>query len=71
MYLPDTEEAKHVIDAEGIEVLGHLQQALTPPQEAVLSHLVPVVCWEAPVLTVGREPIWWRTSLWIASANVL
>jgi hypothetical protein len=56
-YLPDAEETKHMIDAEGVEILGHLEQTLTPPQETILAHLVPVVRGEAPVLAIGGESI--------------
>ena len=61
--LPDTEEAQHVVDTVGIEIFGHLTEAAHPPRTAVLQHLVPVVGGEAPVLTISRERIGWRSSL--------
>ena len=54
---PYTEEAKNMVDTEGIEILRHLRQTGLPPCEAVLCHSLPVVCREAPVLTEGRECI--------------
>lgn len=54
---PDAEEAEDVVDAEGVEVLSHLRQALTPPSIIIFSHLVPIVCRESPVLSVFRELI--------------
>ena len=55
--LPDAEEAQDVVDAVGIEVLGHLHKACLPPGKAVLGHLLPIVGREAPVLTHHREII--------------
>ncbi len=55
--LPYAEEAQHVIDAVGVEVLCHLGEASHPPGAAVLEHLVPVVGGEAPVLAVGGKGV--------------
>ena len=55
--LPDAEEAQHVVDAVGVEVLRHLAQTVFPPGKAVLAHLVPVVGGEAPVLAQDGEVI--------------
>ena len=60
---PDAEEAQHMIDTVGIEELRHLTEATYPPLATVLQHLVPVIGWEAPVLTIGREWIGRCTSL--------
>ncbi len=40
-HLPDAEEAQDVVDAVGVEVLGHVRQAAPPPQVAVFRHLLP------------------------------
>ena len=61
--LPDAEETEHMVYAVGIEELRHLAEAAYPPQATILQHLVPVVGGEAPVLTIGRERIGWRTGL--------
>ena len=61
--LPDAEEAQHVVDTVGIEILRHLPETAHPPGAAVSQHLVPVVGGETPVLSVGREVIRRRTSL--------
>ena len=60
---PNAEEAQHVVDAVGVEILRHLAEALFPPQAAVGYHLFPVVGGESPVLTVGGERIGWCASL--------
>ena len=56
-YFPYSEESQHVVDAEGIEVLAHLPQAAFPPGKVVFSHRIPIVCGEAPVLSVAGEII--------------
>ena len=55
--LPDAEETQDVVDAEGVEVFGHLAQAALPPGIAVFCHFIPVVGGEAPVLAVFREGV--------------
>ena len=57
--LPDAEEAEDMVDAESVEIFGHLRHAGLPPRIAVLRHVLPVVGREAPVLArcgkgVGR-----------------
>ena len=44
-----------MINAEGVEIVGHLREALFPPREAVGGHARPVVSGEAPVLTFRRK----------------
>ena len=53
--LPDAEEPEDVVDAEGVEVFGHLGHACPPPGVAVACHACPVVSRESPVLPDGRE----------------
>ena len=53
--LPDAEEPEDVVDAEGVEVFGHLGHACPPPGVAVACHAFPVVSRESPVLPDGRE----------------
>ena len=50
---PDTEEAQDMVDAISGKVFCHLAETLLPPQIIVLFHHVPIVSWEAPVLSVG------------------
>ena len=52
-----------MVDTVGIEILCHLTETTYPPGAAILEHLVPVIGGEAPVLSVGREVIGWRTGL--------
>mmetsp|Transcript_6139 Transcript_6139/g.8567 ORF Transcript_6139/g.8567 Transcript_6139/m.8567 type:complete len:233 (+) Transcript_6139:1141-1839(+) len=52
-----------MINSESGEVLGHMSQPLSPPAVVIFGHLVPVVSWEAPVLSIFREKIWRSTSL--------
>ena len=61
--LPDTEEAKDMVDAVGVEVFGHLAETTYPPAATVGKHRIPVVGGEAPVLAVGGEGIRRCTSL--------
>ena len=56
-HLPDAEEAEYMVDAVGVEVVLHLREAAAPPVVTVLSHLVPVIGREAPVLTADTEVI--------------
>ena len=58
--LPDAEEAEDMVDAESVEIFGHLRHAGLPPRIAVLRHVLPVIGREAPVLPrcgkgVGRR----------------
>ncbi len=46
-----------MIYSVSVEVLGHLLEAGTPPRIAVLRHLLPVVCREAPELSHDREVV--------------
>mmetsp|Transcript_6306 Transcript_6306/g.16140 ORF Transcript_6306/g.16140 Transcript_6306/m.16140 type:complete len:726 (-) Transcript_6306:375-2552(-) len=62
-HLPDTEEAKDVVNAVGVEILGHGPEARAPPAEAVLAHLTPVVCRKAPILAVLRVVVGGRARL--------
>ena len=50
---PNAEESQHMVNAVGVKVLSHLGEALDPPLAAVGEHGIPVIGWEAPVLTVG------------------
>ena len=61
--LPNTEEAKDMVDAICIEVFSHLLEAVFPPLEAIFIHFLPIVGRESPVLTLNREVIRWRTGL--------
>ena len=60
-HLPDAEEAENMVDTVCIEVLRHLAEAGLPPAIAVLCHLLPIIDWEAPILTCYREVIRWST----------
>ena len=60
-HLPDTEEAKDMVDTIGIEVIRHLSETELPPVVVVLRHDIPVVGWEAPVLATCIEVIGWCT----------
>lgn len=64
-YLPDAEEAQDMVDAVGIEIARHHLQAALPPGVAVLGHCLPVVGWEAPVLSFCGEVIGWGADLHI------
>ena len=46
-----------MIYAIGIEVVRHLGKASTPPSVVILRHLIPVIDWESPVLSLCREVI--------------
>jgi len=56
---PNSVPAEDVIDTEGVEESTHVFEALLPPFEVIFSHEVPVVSWEAPVLTGFGESIGW------------
>ena len=60
---PDAEEAQHVVNSVGVEILSHLLEAANPPLVAIFGHLVPVVGGESPVLPILREVIWWCSCL--------
>ena len=45
---PDAEEAQHVIDAEGVEELARLLQAVLPPAVPSCPETFPVVRWGSP-----------------------
>mmetsp|Transcript_68060 Transcript_68060/g.168157 ORF Transcript_68060/g.168157 Transcript_68060/m.168157 type:complete len:274 (-) Transcript_68060:954-1775(-) len=49
-HLPNAEETEDVVDTIRVEVVGHGAEACTPPREAVLTHVLPVVGGESPVL---------------------
>ena len=61
--LPDTEESEDMVNTECIKVLRHLCKTSLPPCISVLSHPLPIVCRETPVLSVSRECIRWCTCL--------
>ena len=50
-----------MVDTVCIEVLRHLAEAGLPPAVAVLCHLLPIIDWEAPILTCYRKVIRWST----------
>ena len=60
---PDAEEAKHMVNAVGIEIFSHFREAAFPPRITILAHLTPVVGWETPVLTVHGEGVGRSTGL--------
>ena len=62
-YLPDAEEAKNMVYAVGVEVVGHTGEAAVPPLAAVVEHSLPVVGGEAPVLPIYGKIIGWSTRL--------
>ena len=52
-----------MVDAVGIKEFRHVLESAYPPYAVVFQHLIPVVCWESPVLTIHREIIRWSTRL--------
>ena len=62
-YLPYAEETQDVVDAVGIEILGHLAETRFPPDVSVFLHFVPVVGGQEPVLAQNREVIGWCSGL--------
>ena len=50
-----------MVDTVCIKVLRHLTEACLPPTVAIFCHLLPIVDWEAPILTCYREVIRWST----------
>ena len=55
--LPYPEKSQYMIYPEHVEILRHALHPGFPPCIPVLSHFVPVVCRETPVLPVCREGI--------------
>ena len=62
---PNAEESENVVNAISREILRHFCESAFPPAITVLLHHFPVVSGEAPVLSVSRESIGWRTGLTI------
>ena len=62
-YLPNTEETEYVIDSHCSEILLHPLQALLPPSASLAHHGIPIVCGEAPVLTLGVSLVGHRSRL--------
>src|SRR5574344_135890 len=56
-YFPDTAKAKNMVYAVCIEIFSHLTKSVDPPTAVVFQHDIPVICWESPVLSVGRESV--------------
>ena len=56
-YLPNAEEAEHVVYAVGVEILGGVGQTSAPPTIAVGSHRFPIVGRESPVLSLCGKGI--------------
>ena len=52
-----------MVDAVGIEVVGHLGEAACKPMIAFSRHGLPVVGGESPVLSISSEGIRWSTGL--------
>ena len=44
-----------MVDAVSVKIFRHLAHTMLPPFVVVLSHLFPIVSWEAPVLPFGGE----------------
>lgn len=55
---PDAEEAQDVVNAVRTEELCQLAQSAPPPGISILTHLLPVVGGEAPVLSIGVKLVW-------------
>ena len=55
--VPDAEKAQHVVNSVGVEVFSHLLETSNPPSIAFLSHCLPIVGGESPVLPVLREVV--------------
>ena len=62
-YVPNAEETQYVVYSVCIEVACHLAETRFPPTVVLKRHGFPVICGEAPVLSVHTEIIWWRTRL--------
>ena len=62
-YLPYSEEAKDMVYPVSIEVLRHVLESPYPPLTSISNHRLPVVCGEAPVLSIYRKVIWRSTCL--------
>ena len=50
-YLPYAKKAKYVVNPIGVKIFRHLAETIFPPLETIYSHLIPIICGEAPVLT--------------------
>src|SRR6186713_389437 len=62
-YTPYSKKPKNMIDAESVKIVTHLLKSLVPPFKMVLLHFLPVIGWEAPILTFYCEIIRWRPRL--------
>ena len=62
-YLPYAEEAQQMVDTVGIEIVGHLGEALSKPVVTLGCHSTPIVSGEAPVLPVSSKSIGRSTGL--------
>ena len=60
---PDTEEAQYMVDTVSGKVFRHFPETFLPPAVVIFCHHVPVVCRHTPILSVGRECVWWCSSL--------
>ena len=67
--LPDTEEAQHVVDTDGVEILSHPAKPAVEPVYQILTFrflfFTPIISWESPILTIMGENIRRRTGLGI------
>src|SRR5205085_11174101 len=57
-YCPYTEEAEYVINTESVEIITHLTKPLAPPCKPIFLHFLPIVCGEAPVLSLHGKVVW-------------
>src|SRR5688572_15094422 len=62
---PYAEETKNMIYAERIKIFTHLLKTLTPPRKSIFGHAFPVICREAPVLSLHGKIIRRRSGLLI------
>src|SRR5574344_636520 len=56
-YFPYTKKAENMVYAVCIEIFSHLTKSVDPPATIVFQHDIPVICGEAPVLSVGRAGV--------------
>ena len=56
-----------MIYTDSIEILLHPPQSTMEP---LYQSRLPVISWEAPILTILRENIWWRTCLSIKMEEI-
>jgi hypothetical protein len=61
--LPEAEEAKNVVHAEGTEVEVHVLEPRRPPRVPVARHPLPIQHWQLPVLSAVRKQIGRRTCI--------